>query len=69
MNIQELNNNDKIKINLFGKEKEVRVFATGDSKYDENGNYKNYDYKLNDKEIECLNWFINNVNIENYNKI
>lgn len=55
MIIQEINNNDKIKIKLFGKEKELRTFATGDSKYDENGNYKDYDYKLNDKEIECLN--------------
>lgn len=66
MIIKELNNNDKVKINLFGEEKEVRVFATGDSKYDENGNYKDYNYKLNDKEIECLNWFINNINIEDY---
>jgi len=66
MIIQELNNNEKIKINIFGKDKELRVFATGDSKFDENGNYKDYDYKLNDKEIDCLNWFINNVNIEDY---
>ena len=66
MIIQELNNNDTVKINLFGEEKEVRVFTAGDSRYDENGNYKDYDYKLNDKEIECLNWFINNVDIEDY---
>jgi len=64
--IQELNNNDRIKINLFGNEKEVRVFSTGDNKYDENGNYKEDNFKLNAKELECLNWFINNVNIENF---
>lgn len=66
MLIQELNNNDKIKINLFGKEKEVKVFSTGDSMFDENGNYKDYNYKLSNEEIDCLNWFINNVNIDDY---
>ena len=65
MIIKELNNNDRIKINLFGVQKEVRVFSTGDNKF-EDGKYKKDAFKLSDEEIECLNWFINNVNIEEY---
>ena len=57
-----LNNGDYIRINLFGKMKDVEVFSTGDSKYK---NEKN-NFQLNKEEIECLNWFIHNVNIEDY---
>ena len=53
---------------MFNKVKKVVVFSTGDNKFDENGNYKKNNFSLNDKEIECLNWFINNVNIEDYKK-
>lgn len=64
--IKELKNNDYVQINLFNKVKRVVVFSTGDNKFDENGNYKTNNFRLNNKEIECLNWFINNVNIEDY---
>lgn len=64
--INELRNNDYIQINLFNKVKRVAVFSTGDNRFDENGNYKPNNFILNNKEIECLNWFINNVNIEDY---
>ena len=64
--INELKNNDYVQINLFNKVKRVVVFSTGDNKFDENGNYKTNNFSLNNKEIECLNWFINNVNIEDY---
>lgn len=64
--INELKNNDYVQINLFNKVKKVVVLSTGDNKFEENGNYKTNNFSLNNKEIECLNWFINNVNIEDY---
>lgn len=57
-----------IKINMFGKEKEVKVFCIGDNQFDESGNYKNYDFELTSEELEMLNWFINNIKIEDYKK-
>ena len=38
--INHLNSGDFITINLFGKDKEVKVFSTGDNQFDETGNYK-----------------------------
>lgn len=66
--IQNLNSGDFITIDLFGKEEKVEVFSTGDNRFDENGNYKDDGFSLNDKEIACLNWFILNVNIDDYRK-
>jgi len=66
--IDNLKNNDKITINLFGKETIVKVFCTGDNKFDENGKYKMYDFELNSEELQVLNWFINNIHIEDYKK-
>lgn len=67
--INKLNNNDIIKIKMFGKEKEIEVFSTGDNKYDESGNLKtNKNFQLTNEEIDMLNWFINNVKIEDYKK-
>ena len=62
--INHLNSGDFITINLFGKDKEVKVFSTGDNQFDETGNYKDDGFALNNEEIACLNWFISNVNIE-----
>lgn len=61
--IQALNDSDKITIDLFGKEKEVKVISTGDNQFDEEGQYKEDGFALNEEEIACLNWFIANVNI------
>ena len=66
--IEELKNNDYIALEIFNKSKVIRVFSTGDNQFDENGKYKNNDFKLNKEEIECLNWFIENIKIENYKK-
>lgn len=66
--IQKINDGDRITINLFGKEKEVRVFSTGDNKFDEEGQYKDDGFALNEEEIACLNWFIDNINIDDYKK-
>ena len=64
--INSLYNNDTIEIRMFGKEKNVRVFSTGDNKFDDNGNYKQDDFQLNSKELEILNWFVENVKIDDY---
>ncbi|MCM1119722.1 MAG: hypothetical protein NC543_10220 [bacterium] len=64
--IEKLNNGDSIIINLFGKEKSVKVFSTGDNRYDESGHTKADGFALSEEEIFCLNWFIDNVKIEDY---
>lgn len=66
--INHLNNRDLITMNLFGKEKEVEVFSTGDNKFDEEGDYKEDGFALNEEEIACLNWFLSNVDIADYKK-
>lgn len=66
--IKKLKNEDIITINLFGKEEEVKVFSTGDNQFDEEGEYKPDGFDLSEEEIECLNWFIENVNINDYKK-
>ena len=40
-------------------------FCTGDGKY-EGDHYKNVEYDLNEKALEVLNWFLENVKIEDY---
>lgn len=63
---ENLRNNDLIKIKLFGKEKTIRVFSTGDSKFDDTGKYKKDNFLLNEEEISLLNWFVENININDY---
>ncbi|MDE6616182.1 MAG: hypothetical protein K2K35_06410 [Lachnospiraceae bacterium] len=63
-----LMDNDEITINLFGKEESVMVFSTGDNRYDEEGDYKEDGFPLNNEELECLNWFIANIDICDYKK-
>lgn len=64
--VKELKDRDCITIDLFGKEKTVEVFCTGDNCYDENGKRKDDGFALSDEEIACLNWFIENVKIDDY---
>lgn len=66
--IKNLNNNDEIQIDLFGHKKWVTVFSTGDNMCDENGNYKDDNFELNQEELNVLNWFIKNIKIEDYKK-
>lgn len=66
--ITSLMNDDEITINLFGKEESVQVFSTGDNMYDEDGDYKEDGFPLSDEELECLNWFITNIDICDYKK-
>lgn len=66
--ITSLMDNDEITINLFGKEERVLVFSTGDNRYDEDGDDKEDGFPLNNEELECLNWFIANIDICDYKK-
>ena len=66
--ITSLNDNDEITINLFGKEESVMVFSTGDNRYDEDGDDKEDGFPLNNEELECLNWFIANIDLCDYKK-
>ncbi|MBR3322458.1 hypothetical protein IKG13_00095 [Candidatus Saccharibacteria bacterium] len=63
--ITSFKNYDQVKVNYFGEEKYMDVFCTGDGKY-EGDRYKNVEYDLNEKELEVLNWFLENVKIEDY---
>ena len=64
--IEKLKNYETITFKLFGKETELSVISTGDNQFDESGNYKKGSFELNEKELEVLNWFIENVRIEDY---
>lgn len=64
--IKNLNNGEHITIRLFGKERNVEVFSTGDNQFDDSGNDKPAGFALSEEEIACLNWFIENVKIEDY---
>lgn len=66
--VEKIKNGSYIKIKIFNNEKMVKVFCSGDSMFDDNGNYKQDDYYLNKKELSCLNWFLNNIDINNYRK-
>lgn len=66
MFINQLKNEEKITINMFGKEKEITVFCTGDNKFDSNGHYKKDVFDFNQQELDTLNWFLENINIEDY---
>ena len=57
------NSGDTLTIRVFGKETEVSVFSLGDSRFDENGDYREEGFPLNREELDCLNWFLENVNI------
>lgn len=60
--IQNLNNHDKITMNLFGEQKELEIFST--DYYFFTG--ENECGPLRENELACLNWFAENVNIADY---
>ncbi len=64
--IKKLNNGEHITIHLFGKEKDIEIFSTGDNQFDDSGNDKPAGFALSEEEIACLNWFIEHVKIEDY---
>ncbi len=64
--INELKNKEQITIELFGKDTVVTVFSRGDNRKDENGKLKDYPFELSEKELEVLNWFVDEVKIEDY---
>ena len=66
--ITKLNSGDYITIPLFCGEEEVEVFCTGDNQFDDEGDYKEDDFPLIQAELDCLNWFLENININDYKK-
>ena len=66
--ITKLNSGDYITIPLFCGEEEVEVFCTGDNQFDDEGDYKEDGFPLIQAELECLNWFLENININDYKK-
>ncbi len=65
---ERLNSGDTITITLFGKEEDIEVFSAGDNQYDEDGDFKEEGFALNEEELACLNWFIENIKIDDYKK-
>lgn len=66
--ITKLNSSDHITIPLFRGEEEVEVFCTGDNQFDDEGDYKEDGFPLTQAELDCLNWFLENININDYKK-
>lgn len=64
--IKSLKNEESIPIKLFGKQEEAVVFSTGSNQFDENGDYKKAGFPLSQEELDCLNWFVENVDIRDY---
>ena len=64
-----MKNNDKILVDLFGKEVELSILCTGDNQFDEEGDYKeDENFELLPEEVEYIQWFVKNVKIEDYRK-
>lgn len=63
-----LNSSDTITVNIFGKERKIEVFSTGDNRFDEEGDYKEDGFALSEEEITCLNDFLENIDINDYRK-
>jgi len=57
---------DKIKLNIFTKERELELINLGDSNFDDNGNYTDKKVELNKKELEVLNYILTNIDLNNY---
>lgn len=66
--LDKLADGDFIKIRLFNREKLVTIVSTGKNRFDEKGNYKKDHFELSNEEVECLKWFVENVDISNYTK-
>ena len=62
------NSGDHLTIRVFGKETEVSVFSLGDSRFDENGDYREEGFPLNREELDCLNWFLEHTDISDCRK-
>lgn len=65
MDIKKLNDNEKIDLVIFGKERSIKVVSLGDNQF-ENGEYKEKGFALTKEEISLLNWLLENVNLDDY---
>lgn len=60
-NINQLLNKDMITVELFGKTKQIQIFSRGDNRIG-----KEPKFELSKEELDMLNWFLNNIDIETY---
>lgn len=65
MGIKKLNDNEKIDLVIFGKERSIKVVSLGDNQF-EAGEYKEKGFSLTEEEVSLLNWLIENVNLDDY---
>ncbi len=63
--IKSLKNEDNVEVAVFGNKIKIPVVSIGDNSFDDKGNEKRSFY-FNAKELELLNWFLQNVKIEDY---
>lgn len=63
--IKSLENEDKVEVAVFGKTMKIPAVSVGDNSFDDNGNEKR-SFSFNAKELELLNWILQNVKLEDY---
>lgn len=64
-----MRNNDKVVVDLFGEQVELSILCTGDNQFDEEGDYREEEnFELLPEEVECIQWLIQNVNLNDYRK-
>lgn len=66
--LKNIKNGDFITVIIFGREEQIEILCTGDNRFDDNGNYKEEDFALNEEETACLDWFVENIDIADYKK-
>lgn len=64
--VQSFRSGGFLTVEIFGRETQLQVFSTGDNQFDENGDYKEEGFAFTQEEVDCLNWFPENVRIEDY---
>lgn len=64
--LTKLHDTDSININVFGIKKSVKVICQGDNKFNDQGEYKDPGFELTHAELDCLNWLLENIRIEDY---
>ena len=64
--IDNLNNGDTIDFTVFGNKSNVEITCYGDNSIDENGKKKTGSYPLTFMEIETINYYRSEVDLEDY---
>ena len=64
--VQSFCSGDFLTAEVFGKETKLQVFSIGENCFDENGDYKEDGFAFTQEEVDCLNWLLENVRVEDY---